>query len=95
MKILFLVCCLFLIGCVKEPGNKENVVSRDNEVLKEVVTYGQDVYYFGYVGADFGNTLAAFLKRASDLEVASMAVNPSANGYPQGYFVVFRPKKKC
>ena len=95
MKTLLLVCCFFLVSCMKNPGDQKFVsIKEDQNVFPEVVSYGQGIYFFDSVGADFGNTLAAFLRKNSDLELGSMVIHTSANGSPMGYFVVFRPRKR-
>ena len=36
------------------------------------IAYGNDVYYFPYIQADFGNALSVFLRRHTNLEVSSI-----------------------
>jgi len=77
------------------PDNVRTIIGDSN-----IVDYGQGVFYFPYVKAEFGNNLSAFLKNHPNLEVASIAPDSiHVNGFDGdwsatvGYFVTFRENK--
>ena len=59
----------------------------------QVLDYGNGVYYFPYVGPDFGNALSTFIGQHPGWELQAMTGNGIGfYGANQGYFVCFRKK---
>lgn len=88
-----------LAEAANDPSNPANI-SPEIRGLK-ILDYTERVYYFPYVGADFGNCLAGFVKNHPDIEVVtaiphaihkSSAVGGDWDSIV-GYFVVCRPKE--
>lgn len=102
ITICAVLALLLVVGCsdrtenyyVNDPSSKKNAnpIAVDGNDQTEVVSYGNCVYYFPFAGANFGVQLTQFLNLNKDLEVSSMASNPSLN-CAAGYFVTFRQKK--
>jgi len=60
------------------------------------VDYGNGVWYFDAVRANFGNKLAAFVAVHPELELVTMTGDATGtNGFDLGYFVIFRKKAPC
>ena len=61
---------------MQDASNKKNALTKDaqptNSVADGIVHYGENVYYFPYIRADFANALAKFLKNNNSLEVTAM-----------------------
>jgi len=86
---LILGVSVFLIGC--DPAADPKNVSQNSSV--GAVDYGNGVYYFDSIGANFGNDLAAFIASHPDLELVAMTGNGTGTyGEDGGYFVVFKKK---
>lgn len=71
----------------RKPGNVVAVSAAD------VVDYGNGVYYFAKIEADFGNALSAFIKSHAELEVVTITSNGTGvHGSNLGYFVIMKNK---
>ncbi|MES3031218.1 MAG: hypothetical protein V4697_02290 [Patescibacteria group bacterium] len=46
-----------------------------NHTYSEMLNYGEGVWYFPYVGAEFPNSLSQFLVKYTNLEVSAMSPN--------------------
>ncbi|MBI4991730.1 MAG: hypothetical protein HZB99_00740 [Candidatus Harrisonbacteria bacterium] len=56
--------------------------------------YGNGVYYFPCIEANFANALSTFLKNFPMMEVSAMTGNGNGSyGHNMGYFVVVRKSK--
>jgi hypothetical protein len=89
---LVLLCSGCSCSCAgdSDPTNPENIAKAG---IVKPVNYGNGVYYFDAVKAQFGNSLSAFIERHPELEFVGMAPNDcSGHGYTTGYFVVFSEK---
>jgi len=61
---------------------------------KEVINYGNGVYYFPYKEDEFGVELSLFFKDHRELEFVSFTSNNIGTaGRTVGYFVIFRTKE--
>jgi hypothetical protein len=94
LSILLAVClvgCLNLVGCVNQANNPKNVAPVAIE--QGIINYGNGVYYFDYVGAEFGNALATFIRQHPDYQVITVTMDGSYGyGKTAGYFVVVKEK---
>ncbi|MBI5077017.1 hypothetical protein HZB94_01370 [Candidatus Falkowbacteria bacterium] len=81
----------------KSPAANPENIGKTNILLP--VEYGQGVYYFPCVAAEFANSLATFIKQHPELEITSIAPDDKGErkmqngGYISGYFVVCKRKK--
>lgn len=102
-KMLFVVfsSVLMLAGCDNAADHQNAADSRNVELAppesvtddKEIVNYGNRVFYFHYTESKFGNKLSKMLQENPSWEVCSMVGNGAAGyGSNSGFFVVFREK---
>ena len=93
LSLALLISALLMGGCVTSNSNDPSKVARPAQV--NVVNYGNDVYYFPYTEADFGNQLSAFTEQHHELTLVSVASDDRCGegyegGRTCGYFVVFK-----
>lgn len=89
--VLFLFLSFIIISCNKAT-DPENVRTQNNQ-QSAIVDYGNGVYYFDSVEADFANALSTFISQHPELQLQAMCGNGrSPNGRDLGYFVVFHKK---
>ena len=60
-------------------------------VIAEAINYGNGVYFFPYLGAEFGNTLSGFIAEHINLELVSFSQEQFGFG-GVGYFIIFKEK---
>lgn len=94
---LLAVVMLLAVGCgydPLDPADPTNAKRTREMAWANIVHYGEGVYYFDSVDANFGNALADFVANHQDLELISVAPNDNkGSGYTTGYFVVFRRRE--
>ncbi|MFC1622568.1 hypothetical protein ACFL1Y_01050 [Patescibacteria group bacterium] len=72
-------------------GKSKNVGKLVNTSM--IVDYGNGVYYFNLISADFANAISQFIGEHPELELIALTGDVTGgSGYAVGYFVVFRRK---
>lgn len=84
-----ILVAVIVSGCIPPAADPANVRATATSP-NAPIDYGNGVYYFPYVGADFANALSSFRKANPDMEQESMT-GDAAGGYgvDSGYFVTF------
>ena len=97
--VVVLIISLFGIlttGCVPSADDPKNVTTKNVEVeyvRNGIVDYGNDVYYFNYTEAAFGNAVSKFREDNPELElITSASDDTDGYGHTAGYFVFFKKK---
>lgn len=83
-----------LLGACEDNGaaNPENIAAASPD--RDIVDYGNGVYYFDATRDTFANKLSAFIMAHSELEFVGMTGDSdSTYGISRGYFVVFRERE--
>lgn len=71
------------ITIVEEPVIKDN----------EIISFGEGLYYFGYIPKKFGPQLLNFIGEHKELRLIAFAPNDyEGHGHTSGYFVYFEPR---
>jgi len=87
MVVTLLGICL--IGCSRDFEKRIAAMSSSSPNME----YGNGVFYFCYVGDDFGARLSSFIEQHPNLEVSAMASDDTGPfGHTRGYFVIFKQK---
>jgi len=105
--MLVVAVCLFA-SCGKNPTEVMRGQNSGGVRFTEIVDFGNGVYYFPYVRADFGRNLSRFIAEHPELRYVDAAPDgtgsrdgtyDSMSGYEHGrtvgYFVVFEPREKA
>lgn len=96
--LAILISNLFFVCACRPPiaDDPKNI----NQINFSPLDYGNNVYYFSTIGAEFGNALSGFLKNHPELRLLSIA--PDENGRKDGrfvgtisgYFVIFEKRNQ-
>lgn len=81
---------LFRGNAAADPQNVNSATANTSKV----VVYGEGVYYFPFVGADYTNALVRFKSDHNELRYVSATPDIYGSGMIRGYFVTFEPLKK-
>ncbi|MEI6672086.1 MAG: hypothetical protein WCL02_01675 [bacterium] len=91
---------------IGQDGKQYVVVDSISQLLQsticdgQITDFGNGVYYFGYINADFGNHLSSFIQQHTELSMVAFAPNDAlqnqgsnvvGTGQTFGYFVYFKP----
>ena len=103
--VLGLMVCL-LVGCGTDPMEPMKNVPTGSKLVKEIVDFGNGVYYFPYIRAEYGRTLSHFIATHPELRYVDAAPDGTGDaggtydsalsyeyGRTVGYFVVFEKRE--
>jgi len=92
--ILMIFSVLILTNCVRLATGLATSTAKDKNLIGrteivEPLDYGNYVYYFPVSGADFGNSLSAFIEKHPKLRIVTSASDGAVvYGPTVGYFVI-------
>jgi hypothetical protein len=92
LVIIAAITALMTTACAVNESNQPRNIGQTKIIAP--LDYGNGVYYFPIVSAEFGNSLSAFIKQHPEMEMLSIA--PTDEGYQSihGYFVIFKNKRQ-
>lgn len=89
--IVAVIIAVIIIVAVYAIGNSGNTGYVGKTSIEQPVNYGNGVYYFPVINAEFANSLSAFLKEHGNVTIVTIAGDGTgAYGYDKGYFVVIK-----